>query len=371
MKKPSVCIITCYKQPDYVRAVALRQGLRDTGLFEDVITVKNTYTNALRYAEVLGRLIKIRFSKNPDFYVLTFRGYEMLPFVWLLTIGKKLIYDEFINPVEWFVYEHKKFKPDSVPARLLRSIFRWFGRRAATILTDTQSHADYSAELMSLPITKYRAIPVGTDEKTFHPMAPIAHDGFRVLYYGNMLPLHGLEYAIDAAKALAGRSDITFHFVGGKQPVVDMISAAQAAGAHIEYDKWIDFQKLPEVFAASDLLLGGPFGGTVQSQFVVTGKTYQFIAAARPAVVGENKESHVFTDKENALLVPQADAEALARVIAWGADNRDELEKIGQRGRKLYEDQFSSKRIASDLTLLFQEYGVLDVEAGTHEQQQN
>jgi glycosyltransferase involved in cell wall biosynthesis len=248
-------------------------------------------------------------------------------------------------------------------------VFRWFGKRTAAIMTDTQSHADYSAELMNLPIEKYRAIPVGTDEKTFHPIAPIPHEGFRVLYYGNMLPLHGLEYTIDAAKALAGRSDITFHFVGGKQPVVDMISAAQAAGAHIEYDKWIDFNKLPELFATSDLLLGGPFGDTVQSQFVVTGKTYQFMAAARPAVVGQNKESHVFTDKVNALVVPQADAQALASVIAWGADSPEKLEKIGQQGRKLYEDQFSSKRIASDLTLLFRENGVLDVERGSHEQQ--
>lgn len=363
MTKPSVCVVTCYKQPDYVRAVALRQGLKETELFKEVIVVKNTSSGVKRYFETLGRLIKVRFSKNPEVYVLTFRGYETLSFVRLITAGKQLIYDEFINPVEWFVYEHHKFAPGSLPAKIMRGVFRWYGKRAAVILTDTQSHADYSADLMNLPIDNYAVIPVGTDETTFKPVKPKKHDGFRVLYYGNMLPLHGVEYVIDAAKQLASRDDIIFHLVGGKQPVEDLIEQARAAGAHIEYDKWIDYAKLPDAFAKSDLCLGGPFGGTVQSQFVVTGKTYQFMAVARPAVVGENHETHIFSDKKNALVVPQADAEALKDAILWGANNQTKLAEIGEAGRNLYETQFSSKRIADDLARLLRDHGILDMKS--------
>lgn len=361
MTKPSVCVVTCYKQPDYVRAVALRQGLLETHLFENVIVVKNTNTGVKRYFETLWRLTKVRFTKNPDVYVLTFRGYETLPFVRLITAGKKLLYDEFINPLEWFAYEHHKFAPDSWPARAMKSIFRWYGRRSALILTDTQSHADFSADLMQLPIDHYAAIPVGTDELTFKPARPKKHAGFRVLYYGNMLPLHGVEYVLDAAVQLASRDDITFHLVGGKKPVENLIEQARAAGAHIDYDKWIDYAKLPAVFAKSDLCLGGPFGGTIQSQFVVTGKTYQFMAAARPAVVGENHETHIFKDKKNALVVPQADGEALKDAILWAANHPDKLVKIGEAGRKLYEEKFSSKQIATDLARLFRQHGIADV----------
>ncbi len=363
MPKPSVCIITCYKQPNYVRAVALRQGLRDTHLFDNVIVVKNTSSGVKRYFETLWRLTKVRLTKNPDVYVLTFRGYETLPFVRLITAGKKLFYDEFINPVEWFVYEHHKFTPDSLPARLMGGVFRWYGRRAASILTDTQSHADFSADLMKLPIEKYASIPVGTDELTFKPIKVKKHAGFRVLYYGNMLPLHGVEYVVDAATQLASRDDIVFHLIGGKHQVEKLIEQAKAAGAHIDYDKWVDYGELPKVFAKSDLCLGGPFGGTVQSQFVVTGKTYQFMAAARPVVVGENHETHVFKDKKNALVIPQADGEALKDVILWAANNPSKLVKIGEAGRKLYEQEFSSKRIAGDLARLFRQHGIANVKS--------
>lgn len=361
MTKPSVCVVTCYKQPDYVRALALRQGLRETHLFENVFVVKNTSTGVKRYFETLWRLTKVRFTKNPDVYVLTFRGYETLPLVRLITAGKKLLYDEFINPLEWFAYEHHKFAPDSLPAKVMRGVFRWYGRRSALILTDTQSHADFSADLMQLPIDHYAAIPVGTDELTFKPAKPKKHAGFRVLYYGNMLPLHGVEYVLDAAVQLASRDDITFHLVGGKKPTEDLIEQAKAAGAHIDYDKWVDYGKLPEVFAKTDLCLGGPFGGTVQSQFVVTGKTYQFMAAARPAVVGENHETHIFKDKKDALVVPQADAEALKDTILWAANHPDELAKIGEAGRALYEAKFSSQQIAADLKRLFRQHGITDM----------
>jgi len=107
--------------------------------------------------------------------------------------------------------------------------------------------------------------------------------------------------------------------------------------------------------------LGGPFGGTVQSQFVITGKTYQFMAAARPVIVGANKETGVFTDKQNSLLVPEADAKSMQAVITWATDHPKELQRIGEAGRVLYEQQFSTERIASDLRLLFERNRIFDV----------
>jgi glycosyltransferase involved in cell wall biosynthesis len=362
MAKPSICILNCYKQPDYIRAVVLRKALKDTDSFDEVIVVKNKRTNALRYVETMVSLIKVRFTKNPDVYVVTFRAYEILPFVRLITAGKKLVYDEFINPIEWFVYEHKKFGADSIPAKAMEAIFRYYGKRAALILTDTQSHAEYSARLMNLPIEKYRSIPVGTDETAFRPIKPASHEGFTVLYYGNMLPLHGLRYVLEAAKQLADRPDIRFHIVGGKRIVQDWVEQARENGAHITYDAWVDYKKLPELFATSDVCLGGPFGGTVQSQFVITGKTYQFLASAKPVIIGANRESGVFTDKQNALIVPQADAAALRDAIVWAADHPTELADVGQAGRRLFQRLYSTEHIADELRAAFRDNRVFDME---------
>lgn len=100
------------------------------------------------------------------------------------------------------------------------------------------------------------------------------------------------------------------------------------------------------------MCLGGPFGDTVQSQYVVTGKTYQFLASSRATVVGLNQETRLFTDRQDALVVAQADSKALVSAIKWAYAHPVQLQTVAENGRKLYERQFSSKQIAGDLRRL-------------------
>ncbi len=356
-KKPTICIVTCYRQPDYLRAVTLRQGLKDCDVFSEVTVIKNRHTNALRYIDVLIDLIKVRFNKNPDAYLITFRGYELLPLVLIIGAGKKIIYDEFINPVEWFVYEHKYFVgPLSFLGHLLRICYSAMMKKTNAIIADTDSHAKYSSQLMSVPINKYFTIPVGADETIFRPATITTRkpgQPFRVLYYGSMLPLHGINYVLEAAIIMASNQDIEFHIVGGKKKIAKIVEGARALGANIRYETWVDYKKLPQLFASSDLCLGGPFGNTVQSQYVITGKTYQFLASARPTLIGDNQETKLFVDKKNAIMVPRASQAALVGAIEWAFLHPKELHLIAQNGRKLYEQEFSSRQIADYLRRLF------------------
>ena len=355
-KNPTICIVTCYRQPDYLRAATLRQGIKDSGLFSDVSIIKNKHTNVLRYVDVLIDLIKVRLTKNPDNYLITFRGYELLPLVLIIGAGKNIIYDELTNPVEWFVYEHKYLVGVLAPlGRLLRVCYSAMMKKTQAVIADTDSHADYSSKLMSIDRDKYFTVPVGADESMFKPTNVTKQAGrpFRVLYYGSMLPLHGISYVLDAAVKMSSNNNVEFHIVGGKDRLVELIDDARSKGANIIYDKWIDYKKLPSVFANSDLCLGGPFGDTIQSQFVVTGKTYQFLASARPVVVGQNQETGLFIDKKTALVVRQASAAGLATAIEWAASHPKELKFIAASGRKLYEQKFSSKLIADYLRRLF------------------
>jgi glycosyltransferase involved in cell wall biosynthesis len=353
-KKPTICIVTCYRQPDYLRAATLRQGLKDSQVFSEVTVIKNHHTNVLRCLDVLADLVKVRFTKNPDAYLITFRGYELLPLILMVGVGKKILYDEFINPVEWFVHEHKHLVgPLSFLGYLLRIFYSKMMKRTLAVIADTDSHAGYSARLMSLPTSKYFVIPVGADESMFKPLPAPAKKPFRVLYYGNMLPLHGIGYVLDAAVKLESNGNIEFHIVGGKYEVAEAVKEAQSKGARIHYDSWVEYSKLPGVFKKSNVCLGGPFGNTVQAQYVVTGKTYQFLASTRATIVGENQETKLFTDKKDTLIIPQADSDALVRVIEWAYAHPNELQIIAENGRKLYERSFSSEQIASDLRRLF------------------
>jgi glycosyltransferase involved in cell wall biosynthesis len=350
----TIAVVTCYRQPDYVRAIALRKAAAKS--FDNVVVVKNRSSGVARYLQVTRQLLALRGARRPDAYLVTFRGYEILPVVLALAGGRPVYYDEFINPVEWFVFEHHKFSPKSVRARLLRWLFRRLMKRTAGVLTDTASHADYSAELLDLDRSMFHPVPVGSDDETFMP--GISHPdrpGLRILYYGSMLPLHGLSVVLEAAVLLKDLPDVSLVLVGGTDATRSQVEDARARGARIEYESWVPYAKLPALIASSDLMLGGPFGDTVQSQFVITGKTYQFLGAGMPTVIGINRETGVFTDRVDSLLVKQGSGAALADAFRWAAENRSKLSEIGREGRALYEREFSGVVVAERLGVVFDE----------------
>jgi glycosyltransferase involved in cell wall biosynthesis len=345
----TVTVVTCYRQPDYTRAISLRRAVAGAGYAVDV--VKNRSTGVRRYAEVASQLLRRRGARRPDAYLVTFRAYEILPLVMLLAGGRPVIYDEFINPVEWFVEEHRKLRAGGLGARLLRSVFRLLMRRSAGILADTASHAEHSAELMGIPSDRFTVVPVGADEQTFRPVpvAPRPAGPLRVLYYGSMLPLHGLDVVLDACLLAAQRIPIELGTIGGDSATMAQIAEAEARGLAVQHRRWVDYERLPDELARFDLLLGGPFGGTPQAQYVVTGKTYQFLASGRPTVIGVNRESGAFSDRRDALVVPQSDPAALADAFVWAHEHPEELREIGARGRALYERLFSEEHIVAAL----------------------
>ena len=351
-----IAVITCYDQNDYVRAKSLRAGFAAVPGVQAIV-LKNKHTGLLRYIEVPLRLLKLRFAQRPDVYVLTFRGYEMLPLLLLLKGRKPLIFDEFINAAEYLA-EHNKLQPQSGLGKLFR---RWYGgllRRCRMILADTEAHADYSSELCNVPRGCYRALPVNADETLFYPRPATgpAPETFTVFYYGNgMTPLHGLQLVLDAAVALKGNPHIRFNIVGGKTRGEQACADAVAKGANITYETWIPFEDIAKRASAAGLCLGGPFGKTLQSQFVVTGKTYQFLAAGAPVLVGANEVSGIFTDKVNCLLVPQQDSEAIRQAIEWASAHPKELAAISHAGRMLYEAHFSQAVINRQLATLVEE----------------
>lgn len=350
-----IAIITCYKQPDYVRARALRAGFKAASGVESLI-IRNTHKGLLRFIEVPLKILRTRWRDKPDAYVITFRGYEMLLFMVMTGVRRPIIFDELINFTEW-MEEHQRLKQGTVPYRLFR---RWNARvvkHCRFILADTEAHARHSAELNRLDMNGYRTIPVGTDETVFYPRAVSkpGREPFTVFYYGTMLPLHGLASVLEAARLLKDQPDIHFRFVGGRQKVAQACEVAAKAGASVSYEAWLPFEKLPEAALAAGLTLGGPFGNTTQSQFVITGKTYQFLALGAPVLIGRNQVNSLFHDKINCLVVPQADAAAIAEAIKWAYQHPQELARIGQAGQELYLEHFSQTVIDNLIRRLVQE----------------
>jgi glycosyltransferase involved in cell wall biosynthesis len=353
--KLKVAVITCYFLPDYVRSLSIRAALARMTDVETVV-IKNSYSGIFRYPQVIAKLIWCRIVTRPNIYILGFRGQEILPVCLLLTTGKPLIFDEFIVPLAWANRENHvatiRVRWLRFLSRISAPLYRLWLKTCNLILTDTHTHAELSAGLSGLPLSHYRVLPVGTDESLFKPILHTTQrKDFLVFFYGlKMTPLHGLNHILEAAVLLARDvPQVTFQIVGGDAATKAQIDAARQKGARIRYTQFVPFNKLAQMMQQSDLCLGGPFGDTDQARSVITGKTYQSIACARPTIVADSLAYSNFTDWTDCLKVALGNGLLLAHKIQWAYSNRDMLPAIGQKGRKLYETSFSTVQIAEQL----------------------
>lgn len=342
-----ICYILSYRVPEYVRTQSLLQALgRIPGI--EVLKAVNGARGIWRYAQTLRRLLSLRTQKDPDWYILGFRGYELFWIVRMMTWGRPLIIDHLMSPYDSLVHERKRVREGGILAGIIRRYERSILRHADIVLTDTRQHRSHLADLFGVDPGKIYPIPVGTDEALFRPAeVPGGGEGiFHVLFYGSFLPLHGIDLILGAAQILRD-TPIRFTVIGGTGKALRVFhdTRERLRLHHVVHRKWVPFVRLPDLIRRADVCLGGPFGGTGQAHRIVTGKTLQALAMGKAVIVGATGNDDGFRDKENCLLVPQKDSEELARAIRWCFENRDRLPEIGTRGLRLYRERFSVNRI--------------------------
>jgi glycosyltransferase involved in cell wall biosynthesis len=354
-KRPTqLAYILAYRAPDYVRSQSLLQALGNCTHIE-LLVARNRNTGIKRYAETWRALRQLRKAHSPDIYVLGFRGHEMFWPVRWLTCGKPLVFDALMSPSAALREENKAGWLGRLLAPVMRHLERSILQHADLVLTDTTQHAAFYETQFGLPKEKVLVIPVGAVEIGASSEATeeieTATTLFSVLFYGSMLPLHGIDIIVSAAAQLSDLP-IRFDFVGGNAQQAQRLHNLCATYGVTRYTqrRWVPLDELIAFdIPRTHLCLGGPFGGTPQARRVITGKTSQCLALGKATIIGAIDEDTGFLDKYNCLLVPQADATALAATLRWSFVHRDALSSIGQRGRALYHERFSVNSIAQQL----------------------
>lgn len=356
-EKLRICYVVCYKDPNYIRTQVLISALHRINNLE-VIVIKNKNRGILRYIEVPLRLMWTRITKHPDYFIVGFRGHEVFWMLYPSMVGKKIIFDEFINLHDWLISEHKKIKEDSWVANMTDKYIKWVHGRCYAILEDTEAHKKLSENIYGTPPDKIYAVPVGADEAVFTPRKAHSNKGeVEVFFFGNLWPLQGLDVMLGAIKILVEKNEVKglhFTFAGGRgnatmsKQIDDFISKNNLDN-HFTHLDWLPYDNLPEYIANADVCLGGPFGDTAQAKRVITGKTYQYLAMGKATIIGEGENKAGFIDHQNCILVPQGSSEHLAAALEWSKGHQEELHKIGVEGKKLYDSKFSINNISNIL----------------------
>jgi glycosyltransferase involved in cell wall biosynthesis len=263
-----------------------------------------------------------------DVIIVGYPGHFDMPAARRLAQGRPIVFNPLVSLWDTLVADRKRFSSRSPAAGVLRRVDRISFRRADLVVADTEQHARYFAESFALPRERVAVCLVGAEDRLFPPgWQPAA--AFHALFVGKLIPLHGLETILEAARMLP---EVLFRVVGSGQ--LEPLLASRPA--NVEWTPWVAYEKLPAAIKSAGVVLG-IFGRSQKTARVIPNKAFQALACGAPLVTGDTPAAReLLTDGVDALLVPTGDSKALAAAIRRLAGDREFARRIGTAGRATY-----------------------------------
>ena len=321
----------------YPRNEQVISALRSAGVAVELVHA-DVWRSEHKFAPSAGSLVRlaraeVRLARAPvaaehDALLV---GYPGQADVWSAKRhGRPVVFNAMVSLYDTFVEDRQRFGRGSLAARALRQIDRRAFAAADLLVADTRANARYLAELAG--IAEPPSCYVGAEERLFKPAWRRA-EIFRVLFVGKLIPLHGLEVILAAARLLPG---VSFRIVGSGQQE----HLLAAAPANVEHVPWVDYEALPREYAAAGCALG-TFGSSAKAQRVIANKTFQALAVGTPLVTADTEAAReLLTHDDDALLV-EPSGSALAEAIVALRDDATLAERIGGAGRRTFEREAS------------------------------
>ena len=236
-------------------------------------------------------------------------------------------------PSETLVEDRRRFRPDSLPAKALAAVDRRALRAADLVVADTEANADDLARRARIPHKNVAVCFVGVEERVFKPGWQ-RRDPFVALFVGKLIPLHGIETVLEAARRAP---EISFRVVGRGQQEAELADRP----ANVEWVPWVAYEHLPAEIHASGCALG-IFGTSAKANRVIPNKVFQALACGTPVITADTQGAReLLADGVSALLVPPGDPEGLAAAIRRLAADGPLAERIAARGHTVYSEQAS------------------------------
>jgi glycosyltransferase involved in cell wall biosynthesis len=326
--------------PAYSRNRIVRKALIRAGA--DVVEV----VDERRYASRTPRLVRRGLGARCDVVLVGFPGHADVGAARVVSWfrGSPVILDAFTSLWEAAVSDRKVTNDRSLSGLRYRLEDQIACAMAHLVLLDTQAHCSYFANELKVPAAKLRAVPVGADDDVMRPhAAPALGNVFEVFFYGSFIPLHGVEYIVEAARLLEGAGvPVRISLLGSGQ-TRDRVErlARELQVSNVRFLDRLPYEALPAAIARSHVCLG-IFGTTPKAARVIPNKVFDAVACGRAVITRDSPAVREwFTDRENVWLCPPGDAQALADAIVELESDEATRERIAQAGLDLFRRAFS------------------------------
>lgn len=340
----------------YPRNAQVVSCLRRAGV--DVVEHHVALWEATRHKFRLGArqaarlaLAQIRLLRAPrfdfDLLVVGYPGHFDIARARRVARGRPVVFNPLVSLADTVVDDRQLVAARSMKASALDRIDRRAFQGADLVVADTDAHASFFAGRFGLQPERLAVCFVGADDALFTP-GNGTREPFGALFVGKLIPLHGLETIIAAARLVP---EIPFRIVGSGQ----LEGALHSVPTNVRWEPWIDYERLPDAYRSAGCALG-VFGTSAKAGRVIPNKAFQALATSTPLVTGDTPGAReLVTDGSDALLVPVGDAAALAAAVRRLAGDRHLAGEIGARGRQTYERRASEEILGQRWRRLLEE----------------
>lgn len=235
-------------------------------------------------------------------------------------------------------------------------VLEWASYRSAHALVGLSPGIVEGIMHRGVPRERIALVPNGCDLDLFAQDAPpwrpegVAPSDLMAVFAGTHGMANGLDALLDAAAELKrrGRRDIKLVLIGnGKlKPALQARAASEALDNVVFHDP-VNKTRLASLMAATDLglqvLANVPafYFGTSPNKF------FDYIAAGLPVLNNyPGWLADMISENSCGFAVIPDDAAAFADALEGAAADRNALKEMGQRGRKLAQDQFDRRLLA-------------------------
>jgi len=290
----------------------------------------------------LGLLRRVR--SDFDALVVGYPGHFDLPAAKRAARGRPVIFNPLVSLADSLVEDRGRFAPGSLPARALRAVDRAAFRLADLVIADTHAHAAFFRELGA---KRVEVCFVGAEERVFTPgwQQP---PKFTCLFVGKLIPLHGLETILEAARRAP---ELHFRVIGSGQ----LEKLLRDRTPNVDWRAWVEYERLPEELKHAGCALG-IFGTTPKARRVIPNKVFQALACGVPVITGDTPAAReLLHDGESALLVPSGNPDALVRALRRVADDPVVAQVIADGGLTAYREHASEAILGARWRALIEE----------------
>ncbi|PWJ45806.1 Glycosyltransferase involved in cell wall bisynthesis [Quadrisphaera granulorum] len=291
-----------------------------------------------------------------DLILLAEFSLKYLPVALTLRIlmNSRLAIDWFVGLYETRVQDVGGATPvQAIATKALDILAAIFGN---PLLTDTDSRAEMLKRKYYARTTPI-VLPVGASSIYSHDVGAPTSGRWTILYYGNYIPLHGLDWVLDALAQLPLELDWQVRFVGNgleRARIENRVRGARYS-ERCTFHEPVSENQLVRYISESSIVLG-IFGDSPKARSVIANKVWQGLAAGRPVLTRRTSALSEIEPSAEGFLIqvssPQDLAQRLIGLISnpsyWSTERVKLARTIGPRLEDYVNDRYTALRLALD-----------------------